>query len=197
MKQKIAFLIPVLALNLFFTGGIYAQNEIDPASEDKENNEEEEEEKRHLITVAIGLTHIPTAEQDDPNNPGVFVPAIGLDYFYRFNSKWELGTMLDIETDKYFVPDVGGTGIERENVFIATIIGAYSILPGWSVFAGGGMETDKHHTLGVIRFGTDYLFKLGKNGWLLGPGFFVDFKEEYVTWSLSISVGKEFGKPLD
>jgi len=58
MKQKIAFLIPVLALNLFFAGEIYAQNEIDSSSEGQENNEEKEEEKRHLITVAIGFLEI-------------------------------------------------------------------------------------------------------------------------------------------
>ena len=189
MKQKLTFLLAVFILSLLFAGGIYAQNEIDSSSEDKENNDEEKEvEKRHLITFAFGLTYIPKAEREE-NNPGIFVPSVGLDYFYRITHKWEIGTMFDFEIDKYFVPEIQGTGIDREYVFIATIVGAYSILPGWSVFGGRGIETDKHHTLGVIRLGSEYQFKLGKKGWVLGPGFFVDIKEGYSAWSLGIAIG--------
>jgi hypothetical protein len=196
IKQKIIILIAVFVFCSFYSFEIFAQEGNDLINNDENNEVDEEEEKRHLITVAVGLTYVPKAEREE-NNPGIFIPSVGLDYFYRINRKWEIGTMIDFEIDKYFVPDVQETGIEREYVFIATLVGAYSILPGWSVFAGFGFETDKHHTLRVIRLGTEYQFKLGKNGWVLGPGAFVDIKEEYSAYSLSLAVGKNFGKSVD
>jgi len=58
-------------------------------------------------------------------------------------------------------------------------------------FAGGGIELEQHHNLGIIRLGTKYAFKLRKE-LVIAPGFFFDFKEGTDTWSLSVAFGKEF-----
>ncbi len=58
-------------------------------------------------------------------------------------------------------------------------------------FAGGGIELEQHHNLGIMRLGGEYLIKLKKD-WVISPGFFFDFKEGIDTWSLSVAFGKEF-----
>ena len=151
--------------------------------------QEEEKEPKHIITAALGYTFIPSgAPSGSHEEEGAFVPSIGLDYFYRLGSKWEIGIMSDLELGEYVLIQ---KELNRENAFLLAAVASYSLTKSLNVFAGGGMEFEKHHNLGVIRLGTEYAFKL-KKGWVLAPGLLFDFKEGTDTWSLSIAFGKEF-----
>ena len=47
-------------------------------------SQEQEDEKKHVFALAFGYTYIPKgAEVEGTEADGVFVPAIGVDYFYR------------------------------------------------------------------------------------------------------------------
>jgi hypothetical protein len=96
--------------------------------------------------------------------------------------------MMDVELDHYLVVD---QDLERENAFIAAVIGLYKVTPRFSLFAGGGIEIEDHGNLAVLRVGADSPIPLGRD-WILAPTLIFDFKEGYDTWSLAVSIGKEF-----
>jgi len=177
--DKTKFILSILIISLLVVNNIFAQNE----------NAEHLVAGKHLITGAIGYSYIPKgASKDASEAEGVFVPSIGMDYFYSIAPKWEIGIMVDIEFGEYFIFE---KDLNRENAFIVTAIGVYSLTNNLSLFAGGGIELEKHHNLAVFRVGTEYAFKF-ENGWLLAPGLFYDIKEGYDTWAIQLSVGKSF-----
>jgi len=149
----------------------------------------QENETKHLITGAFGYTFIPQGAAVNADvADGVFVPSLGLDYFYRLTPKWEIGIMSDFEFGEYVIIY---KELNRENAIVVTAIAAYSLTHSLNLFAGVGKEFEKHHDLAIFRIGSEYAFKF-KNGWILAPGLFFDFKEGYDTWSLSVAFGKEF-----
>ena len=159
------------------------------AQEAGEENESETMESRHFISLSFGYTYIPgAAELGEVEANGFFVPSIGIDYFYRIAPRWEIGTMMDVELDHYLVVD---KDLERENAFIAAVVGLYKLNPHLSLFAGGGIEIEHHGNLAVLRIGVDSPIQLGR-AWVFAPTLIFDFKEGYDTWSLAISIGKEF-----
>ena len=154
-----------------------------------ENEGGQEEEGKHTIFLGFGYTHIPQGGNlEDTEANGYLVPTIGLDYLYKISPKWEIGTMMDLELDHYLVVD---QELERENAFIVTAVGLYRLLPHLSLFAGAGMEFEHHKNLVIFRVGIDSPFFLRK-GWVIVPSFAYDLKEDYNTWSLKVSFGKEF-----
>jgi hypothetical protein len=144
---------------------------------------------RHHAGLGFGFTFIPLAgDLGTTQASGLFVPSVGLDYFFRFAKKWEAGLMLDYELDHYMIVD---KQIERDNAFLATLIGKYTIGRYWKVFAGGGIELEPHDHLAVLRLGTEYTIEIGEH-WALVPIFYFDFKENYDTWSLQLSIARSF-----
>ncbi|MGB0391485.1 MAG: hypothetical protein ACPGRC_07470 [Salibacteraceae bacterium] len=173
MMRKIITLLLVLATSMAYS-----------------QEHEHEELKKNLLTGAFGYTYIPKAAfPEDTDSKGILVPSIGLDYFRRINKNWEVGTMIDLELANYLIVD---RDLNRDKALVITAICAYSFNTPWTVYAGGGIELEKHENLGVIRMGGERVFSL-KNDWVIAPGFFYDFKGgSYDTWSIAIAFGKEF-----
>lgn len=149
----------------------------------------EREEVKNIIVATFGYTYIPQASpEEDETVDAHYVPTIGLDYFRRVHSRWEIGIMSDLELDSYFIPE---QGLVRENAFIFTGMILFNVTSRWNVLAGGGMEFEKNEHLVVARIGTEYSQPLPKE-WFIPIGFMYDLKEEYNTWAISIGIGKEF-----
>ena len=175
------------AITLLFS--TFAINSLAQETSHSENEEHDEMESRHFISLSFGYTYIPQAGNlEATEEEGILVPSVGLDYFYRLAPRWEVGAMMDVELDHYLVVS---QDLERENAFIAAIVGLYKVTPRFSLFAGGGIELEAHHNLAVFRVGVDSPIPLGRN-WILAPTLIFDFKEGYDTWSLAFSIGKEF-----
>jgi len=149
----------------------------------------EEESDPFKVALTFGYTHIPAGVGSEEGE-AVFVPTIGLDLFYSLNHKWSLGLVADLEMSEYIV-DFGREELNREKAFILALLAGYEVLPRWKLLTGAGIELEKNKNLMVVRFGTEYDFPLGK-GWSMAPSTFFDFKEEYSTWALSVSIGKTF-----
>jgi hypothetical protein len=156
----------------------------------QENLEEREEEKPHSLAFVLSYTHIPAATKDGEVEEAVFVPTLGLDYFYSLNEKWLVGAAIDWELGKYEV-DYEDNELSRE---IAIVIGAlvgYEVLPGWAFLVGPGVEFERNKNLFVLRLSTEYTFDLGK-AWGLFPSFTYDFKKEYSAYALGVGLKKRF-----
>jgi hypothetical protein len=149
---------------------------------------EEELLKQHKLTLAFGYTHIPEGADDVESDKGVWVPGLGLDYFYRLNEKWEIGIAADIEFGEYLIID---KDLNRKNAFILVALAGYELVPAWAVFAGGGIEIEEHKNLAVLRVGTEYEFQF-ENDWLIAPGLLFDLKEEFNSFSIYVAGGKIF-----
>ena len=154
-----------------------------------QESEHDEKEPKQLLAISFGYTFVPKATSIGGTEAnGIFVPSIGLDYFYKITPKLEFGTMIDLELGDYLIFH---KNLSRERALVITGIASYSFTEHINFFAGGGIELERNHNLGILRLGTEYAFKL-QNNWLLSPGFFYDIKEGYDTWSLAIAFGKEF-----
>lgn len=157
-------------------------------AQDEEESTKEEEGK-NLMALTVGYTYIPSAgELSSTEANGVFVPTIGLDYFRALHEKWEIGLTLDLELGRYLIID---KELPRERALIMALSGVYKVTPHFQLIGGAGMEWEENENLAILRLGAERSFNLG-NEWRLGPAFFFDFKEGYDTWSLSLSLGKEF-----
>ncbi|MEN8157143.1 MAG: hypothetical protein ABFS10_09335 [Bacteroidota bacterium] len=149
----------------------------------------EEHHPRHQLAAGFGFTFIPVAGGlGDTEARGLFVPQIGLDYFYHIHGRWGGGLMADYELDHYMIVE---QQIEREHALLLILAGEFKITEHWAVFAGGGVEIEPHDHLGVVRLGAEYSIVLKKN-WVLLPMLYFDFKENYDTWSFAVSIGKRF-----
>ncbi len=149
----------------------------------------EDSKKKNLLTGTFGYTFVPKgAEEGATSVEGVFVPSIGIDYFRRVHPKWEIGTMIDFELSNYLIFE---KQLNRHKALVITAITAYNLSENWTVFAGGGIELERHKNIFVGRLGGEYAFKLKKD-WVLAPGAFYDIKESYDTWAISIAFGREF-----
>ena len=169
----------------------YAQNEGSHSKSDGEHEQSDgEHETKYKIVFSLGGTHIPAAFEHGHEEDAVFVPTIGVDFFYHIKHKWSLGLIADIELGDYIV-NFGRENLNRENALILTLMTGYEIKPHWEILLGGGIEIERHKNLAVLKAGTEYEFPMANN-WNIAPSFFYDFKEEFITWALAIGVSKRF-----
>ena len=99
-----------------------------------------------------------------------------------------LNLVTDLELEDYLIID---REFNRERAFIAVIGPSYELAPRLGIFSGAGIEIEKNNNLFVVRGGLEYGFDLGKR-WVLVPSVFVDWKEYYETYTLSIGISKRF-----
>jgi len=153
------------------------------------SQEKEEDEGKNLLIGTLGYTYISSASSEDSEEAdGIFITTLGIDYFRKIHSKWELGIMADLELGEYVVIN---KDLNRENALLITGMASYKLTDHVNLLAGAGLEIEKHENLAIIRLGTEYAINLKKE-WSIPLGFFYDFKEGINTWSLSIGIGKEF-----
>lgn len=143
---------------------------------------------RHSIHFAMGSTYIPKASySSNIDERNIFVPTIGIDYFYKLAERWEIGVMLDYEFGTYLV--LKEDDLERQNAFLTVATAAFDFHDGWNAVIGAGIELEEEENLGIIRLGLERKFSAER--WIFGPSLFYDIKEGYDTWSLSLAIGYE------
>ena len=170
------------------------------SAQQNETHDRTSEFKRHHLSVLGGVAFIPAGEKLEmaaaaigssvPGSTVIVAPVIGLEYEYSFNRKWSLAFMTDLELQSYQIR-VGDMPVLRENVWIISLVTMYKITHGLVIYAGPGYEIEHNHNFWVLRTGTKYEFELGKH-WDLSPYFEFDWKEEYVSHSIGVTLGKKF-----
>jgi len=140
-----------------------------------QESDKEEVSKPHKIAFVLGYTHIPKAFEDDHEEKAVYVPTLGLDYFYQLSEKWKLGSAVDLELGNYLV-GFNREPLSRENAIVTVALAGYEIAPRWGILFGPGWEFEKNKNLFIFRVSAEYEFETG-NDWDLFPSFNYDFKE--------------------
>ena len=158
-----------------------------------QNDEHEEPFYRHRIAPLMGYVFVP--EETDLIDGSSFrlIPTFGIDYDFSFNRKWAIGWFNDIEASSYIIEYDDGKveQLEREYLIISTICLIYTPVKHFTVYAGGGMEFERHQNFAVIRIGTEYEIPI-RNNWDVAFGLSFDHKEVYNSYGFTVAFGKRF-----
>ncbi len=170
----------VLLFLLFIAANLSAQ--------EHDNENTKHELLHHKLFIQYGLVHVPEGHNEgEEENTGVFIASYGLGYSYRINHKWAIALEANIEGGNYLIKG----DIHRENVFIIAAVAGYELMPRWGLFIGGGIEIEKHENYAVMRFGTEYVFPIGKE-WAIAPLLTFDHKVDYTSWEFAVMLSKSF-----
>ncbi|WP_228850396.1 hypothetical protein [Aegicerativicinus sediminis] len=187
--------LTILLLVCFGSLTIHAQEEqaytvIRNTSETQE--EEQETLKRHKLALYLGSSLVPEGRSLGTNeNVTLLAPTFGFSYEYWIAERWAIGTYNDIEIINLLVEEEEGNFLERENAVVLTLGLTYELMPRLTVTAGGGLETDKNETLGVVRLGSEYVL-LEKNEWELSATLNYIHKDVYEIFGFGLVFGKRF-----
>lgn len=186
MRSKIKPLLRILPVILLVSNIQLAAQEAEPDNKDRS---QWEHDHSHLLGADFGITFVPLGNQlEGTDARGLWAPMVGLDYFYRISRRWGAGFIGAIELDHYVVTD---DQVERENALNLTLVGMYTPARYLDLFLGGGIEIEQHDNLAVLRLGLQYSMHLGQN-WAVVPKLYFDFKENYNTWTFSLSLARKF-----
>jgi len=154
--------------------------------------EEEASWNRHKFGFYLGSSLVPEGRSLETNrNVTLLAPTFGISYEYWFAERWAIGTYNDIEIINLIVEEEGGRLLERENAVVLTLGLTYELFPRMTLSLGGGIETDKNETLGVIRLGSEYVL-LEKNAWELSATITYVHKDVYEIVGFGFVFGKKF-----
>lgn len=183
MKNKILFLS---LLFISFSTFSFCQ---DTSSE---GETEGEKIRHHWLNLFTGYTVINKALTDEGKNY-ILIPTIGLDYEYRFNHKWAISSVNDLEMASYTVEVDEENDLKRKYAFVTAVVVAYEFLPFWGVFAGPGYEFEEHQNFFVTKIGTEFVKSFGDD-WAVAATLSVDIKEVNTSTSFGIIVKKALSK---
>lgn len=104
------------------------------------------------------------------------VPTVGLNFDYYLSEKWGLGIHSDILLQQFKVEKHDDhEEIIRENPIALCAMGIYKPHHRWALFAGYGIEIEKHENLNLVRFGAEYGIPLPKH-WEVALSMEYDYK---------------------
>ncbi len=149
---------------------------------------EKEEFKHHVFSITLGHTHIPKGFNGNSKAGSLIVPSWGLNYTYRFNEKWAIGSHNDMEISTYVIENGEGTELERERPIIISLVGLYSPFRYTSFIMGFGREFETNESFWVFRAGVEFEFELNDK-WAFSPSLILDLKEDvYDSWTIGIGI---------
>ena len=123
----------------------------------------------------------------------MIVPAFGLNYDYFFNARWGLGVHSDILMQQFKVEKHNNhEEVVRENPIALCGMLFLKLHHRWAIFAGYGVEMEKHENFQLVRIGAEYGIELPKK-WELGFSLEFDYKlEAYNSLLFGIGFSKLF-----
>lgn len=153
-----------------------------------QEGEQEKAKSNHQIALVIGITHIPSAIEEGERTSEEFIPTLGIDYFYHFESGWRLGFVMDYEFANYIVK-FDKEDLTREGALVTGLLVGYEFAERWAFLLGPGVEFEKNKNIGIVRASLEYELELNED-WGIFPAANYDFKQEYSTWSINIGVSR-------
>ena len=119
----------------------------------------------------------------------IAAPTIGIDYAFRFGERFAISSINDFQFDQYVIEREDGSELERERLFVTSLVVMWEAMPRLQLLAGPGIETDKHGTLGLMKLGLEWeLFE--PHPWDVALSVAWDIKEEYDAIAVGLSIGR-------
>ena len=133
---------------------------------------DEEPLLRNQVSLSIGHSLIPSAEELSNNRKNLLVPTWGFSYEFSFSERFMIGLKSEIEASNYIITDENDSELERDFSVSLCLYAGYKIYKGLTLFAGPGVEFEKDENLSLGQFGVLYDIELPR-GWALAPEFFL------------------------
>lgn len=157
-----------------------------------QEHEEHEPLKRHKLALFVGYTWVPTGDPHEGDSKGtVIAPTVGIDYSFWISHRVGVGLTNELELTTYVVETSDGTTLPREYAYVGAVVGIYEAARGLGLYAGPGIELEKHENFYVLKVGAEYTFAVA-HGWATSVAFAYDFKDEYDSWALGLGVARRF-----
>ena len=132
---------------------------------------------------------MPQSGHEGAINGLIAAPTIGIDYAFRLSERFGIMSINDFQFDQYVIERDDGSELERERVFVTSLVLAWEAIHAVRLFAGPGVETDKHETLGLVKVGAEWEF-LQAHPWDVALNVAWDIKSEYDAIAVGLSVGR-------
>lgn len=147
---------------------------------------------RNQVSLSIGHSLIPSAEELSGSRKNLLVPTWGLSYEFSFSERFMIGLKSEIEASNYIITDENDSELEREFPVSLCLYAGYKIYKGLTLFAGPGVEFEQDENLSLVQFGALYDIEL-PGGWALAPEFSYELKGGHTSaYSIYLGVGKKF-----
>ncbi len=105
-------------------------------------------------------------------------PAIGIEYEYRFNTRFGIGAVGEY------------TGDKADFWVLAVPFGFH--FGNLKTYIAPGIEKSDEHTEELIRLGAEYAIPVSDDGWEIAPQINVDFVDGEEIWVFGVLIAKGF-----
>jgi len=150
---------------------------------------EEQARPRHRLAIFTGNTWIPEGNHEGAIDGLIEAPTLGLDYALRLGERFAISSINDVQVASYVIEREDGSDLERERVFVTSLVLMWEATPRLQLFAGPGLETDRHETLGLAKVGVEWVL-FEPHPWDVALNFAWDIKKEYDSIAVGLSIGR-------
>jgi hypothetical protein len=168
---------------------VLASGAAQAVAQEHEVAEHEEVRPRHRLAIFTGNTWIPQGDHEGAIHGLIAAPTVGIDYAYRLGERFAISSINDLQIDSYVIEREDGSELERERLFVTSLVLMWEAVPRLQLFIGPGLEADKHETLGLVKIGVEWeLFE--PHPWDVALNAAWDIKEEYDAIAVGLSIGR-------
>jgi len=158
-------------------------------TQESEAAEHSETRPRHRLAFFTGNTWIRQEGEVGAVDGLIAAPTIGLDYAFRFNERFAVGSISDLIMDSYVIVLEDGSELERELAVVTSVVVMWRATHRLQLFAGPGIEADQHETLTLLKVGLEWdIFE--PHPWDVALNVAADIKGEYNPLVFGLSIGR-------
>ena len=178
------FLLCFLSLVLF-SNDIMAQHEHDVFH------------PHHTLGLYISHTQVIEGVDKDGHKNWLTLPSWGLDYNYKFSSKWAIGLHSDMIIESFEVEDHLNSGeqiktLKRVHPIASAVMASFKPGHHFNYLFGAGGEFASTGNLFLIRVGTEYEYHINKD-WEFNANLTSDFNiNAYNSWAIRLGITRIF-----
>ncbi len=119
-----------------------------------------------------------------------FIASLGLEYDYKFSTKWGFGLKMDFIFPRYSIPT--GLGLPDILIKYPSAMLKYYFSDTLNGLIGGGAEFIGDEVYGTVKVGAEYKIMIS-NDWDIKPVFSYSIVTGFEdTYELILSIGKNF-----
>jgi len=158
-------------------------------TQEVEAAEHPETRPRHRLAFFTGNTWIREEGNDGAIDGLIAAPTIGVDYAFRFGERFAIASISDLILDSYVIVLEDGSELERELAVVTSVVVMWRATHRLQLFAGPGIEADKHETLTLLKVGLEWdIFE--PHPWDVALNVAADIKGEYNALAFGLSIGR-------
>lgn len=148
--------------------------------------------KKNQIGALLAHTHMRQGDVNSKNNR-LSLPSFTIFYNYHFNENWSLGLHTDFLAEQFIVQyDDAEETIERKRPVAPAIMLGYKPGEHFTFLFGGGVDTDKEETIGLLRIDLEYGLEIRNGLEFVGTLGYDKRIDAYGSLQIGVGLAKAF-----